>query len=85
MQPRVRLIGDPRFVQRGSDLFRCSFQGIYLQRSLRNIIIGGEERFERFVIHRRAQTVNKRLRVRILCGQIMRLDQFVPSAGEGAQ
>ena len=85
MQPRVRLIGDPRFVQRGSDLFRCGFQGIYLQRSLRNIIIGGEERFERFVIHRRAQTVNKRLRVRILCGQIMRLDQFVPSAGEGAQ
>ena len=83
MQPRVRLIGDPRFVQRGSDLFRCGFQGIYLQRSLRNIIIGGEERFERFVIHRRAQTVNKRLRVRILCGQDHAAGSVRPFCGRG--
>ena len=78
-------MGNPRFVQRGGHLLRSGFQRIDLHCGLWNVIIGGKERFERFLVHGRAQAVDKRLGVRIFCSQIIRLLQLALSAGEGAQ
>ena len=84
-KPRVRLTGDPRFVQRGSHLLCRCLQGICLKRRFGNVVVGGEEGFERFLVHGRTQAVDKRLRVRVFRGQIVRLFQLVLSAGKGAQ
>ena len=84
-QPRVRLTGDPRFVQRGSHLLCRCLQGICLKRRFGNVVVGGEEGFERFLVHGRTQAVDERLRVRVFRGQIVRLFQLVLSADKGAQ
>ena len=50
-QPRVRLTGDPRFVQRSCHLLCRCLQGICLKRRFGNVVVGGEEGSERFLVH----------------------------------